>query len=142
MAMYGQGITRGRVAVLGITAACNQACAAINPRDDTVDSRFLFQFLTYRYEAIRQMAHGGQQQNLNLDIVRDLLIAFPEDSSSQRDVVAILDAFDRTIDLHERKRVVLEDLFRALLHKLMTGEVRVADLDLSALGDKALGAAA
>ena len=27
----------------------------------------------------------------------------------------------------------LEDLFKALLHKLMTGEIRVADLDLSAL---------
>ena len=29
---------------------------------------------------------------------------------------------------------MLEDLFKALLHKLMTGEIRVADLDLSALG--------
>lgn len=28
MAMYGQGVTRGRVAVLGIDAAVNQACAA------------------------------------------------------------------------------------------------------------------
>jgi type I restriction enzyme S subunit len=28
---------------------------------------------------------------------------------------------------------VLEELFKALLHKLMTGEFRVADLDLSAL---------
>jgi type I restriction enzyme S subunit len=29
MAMYGQGITRGRVAILGIDATINQACAAI-----------------------------------------------------------------------------------------------------------------
>ena len=29
---------------------------------------------------------------------------------------------------------MLDDLFKALLHKLMTGEIRVADLDLSALG--------
>jgi len=28
MAMYGQGVTRGRVAILGIKAAYNQACAA------------------------------------------------------------------------------------------------------------------
>jgi len=28
---------------------------------------------------------------------------------------------------------VLDDLFKALLHKLMTGEIRIADLDLSAL---------
>lgn len=51
----------------------------------------------------------------------------------QREIVVILDAIDRKIDLHERKRTVLDELFRALLHKLMTGEIRVADLDLSAL---------
>jgi type I restriction enzyme S subunit len=27
---------------------------------------------------------------------------------------------------------VLDELFKSLLHKLMTGEIRVADLDLSA----------
>jgi type I restriction enzyme S subunit len=36
---------------------------------------------------------------------------------------------DRKIDL--RKRAVLDDLFKTLLHKLMTGEVRVSDIDLS-----------
>ena len=30
---------------------------------------------------------------------------------------------------------MLEELFKALLHKLMTGEIRVTDLDLSALAD-------
>lgn len=51
----------------------------------------------------------------------------------QRDIVAILDAIDRKIELHRKKRAVLEELFKALLHKLMTGEIRVDALDLSAL---------
>ncbi|TSE20078.1 Type-1 restriction enzyme EcoKI specificity protein [Tepidimonas alkaliphilus] len=51
----------------------------------------------------------------------------------QREIVAILDAIDRKIELHRKKKQVLEELFKALLHKLMTGEIRVADLDLSAL---------
>ena len=51
----------------------------------------------------------------------------------QREIVAILDALDRKIALHRQKRAVLEELFQALLHKLMTGAIRVADLDLSAL---------
>ena len=50
----------------------------------------------------------------------------------QRDTVAILDAIDRKIDLHCRKRAVLEELFRTLLHNLMTGQVRVWELDLGA----------
>ena len=47
--------------------------------------------------------------------------------------MAVLDAIDRKIDLHHRKREVLDELFQALLHKLMTGEIRVGDLDSTAL---------
>jgi type I restriction enzyme S subunit len=34
---------------------------------------------------------------------------------------------------------VLDELFNVLLHKLMTGKIRVADLDLSALSDGRAG---
>lgn len=142
LAMYGQGVTRGKVAILGIEAACNQACAAIRPTDHAISPRYLYHFLTYRYEDIRVLAHGGQQQNLNLEIVRSLPIASPSDGTEQDGVVAALDAIDRKIDLHKRKRALLDDLFRALLHKLMTGEIRVADLDLSALSPLPEAAAA
>ena len=133
MAMYGQGVTRGRVAILGIEAACNQACAAITAKDDAIIGKYLYHFLCWRYEAIRQLAHGGQQQNRNLDIVRALPVAAPTELSEQQDVVSILDAIDHKIALHQQKRAVLEELFKALLHKLMTGEIDVNDLDLQAL---------
>lgn len=136
MAMYGQGVTRGRVAILGIEAACNQACAAITPKDDAVLPRYLYHFLTWRYNAIRSLAHGGQQQNLNLEIVRDLPVAYPQPKDKQNEIIAILDALDSKITLHRQKRAVLEELFQSLLHKLMTGDIRVADLDLAALAQK------
>ena len=135
LAMYGQGVTRGKVAILGIEATCNQACAAITPNDGVVDSKFLYHFLLFRYESIRQLAHGGQQQNLNLEIVRNLPIPIPPDKDLQGDVVAILDAIDRKIDLHRRKRTVLEELFKAFLQKLMTGEMQVGDLNCSELNE-------
>jgi len=136
MAMYGQGVTRGRVAILGIEAACNQACAAIAPTDGTVKPRYLYHFLSWRYEAIRSLAHGGQQQNINLAIVRELPVAYPEAEDEQRDIVTILDTLDRKIALHQQKRAVLQALFQSLLHKLMTGEIRVSELDLSALREE------
>ena len=61
----------------------------------------------------------------------------PPTLDEQRDIVAILDAIDGKIDLHKKKRAVLDELFKSLLHKLMTGEIRVADLDLSALEKRA-----
>ena len=133
MAMYGQGVTRGKVAILGIEATCNQACAAITPKNDAVLPRYLYHFLTWRYDEIRSLAHGGQQQNLNLEIVRDLPIVYPKTDDEQNKIITILDSIDRKIALHRQKSAVLEDLFQSLLHKLMTGEIRVADLDLSAL---------
>jgi len=139
MAMYGQGITRGKVAILGIEAACNQACAAMLPLDEAVGTRFLYHFLTWRYEEIRSLAHAGQQQNLNLEIVRSLPVAVPPTHAEQDDIVAILDAIEPKIDLHRKKRAVLEELLKALLHKLMTGERRVDELDLSALGAASQG---
>ena len=132
LAMYGQGVTRGKVAILGIEATCNQACAAISPSDGAVDSKYLYHFLLFRYESIRQLAHGGQQQNLNLEMVRNLPIPIPPDKDLQSEVVDILDAIDCKIGLHQRKRAVLGDLFKTLLHKLMTGELRVGELDLGA----------
>ena len=125
LAMYGQGVTRGRVAILGTEAACNQACAAIRPRDDgLVGTRYLYHFLSFRYRAIRRMAHGGQQQNLNLDTVRNLPVAHPANLEEQHEIVAILDAIGRKIDLHRRKGRVLCELFKTLLKELMTGGIR------------------
>lgn len=61
-------------------------------------------------------------------------VLVPPDLDEQKEIVAILDAIDRKIALHSRKHAVLDELFKALLHGLMTGEIRVQDLDLSALG--------
>jgi type I restriction enzyme S subunit len=133
MAMYGQGVTRGKVAILGIEAACNQACAAVTPIDDAILTRYLYHFLAWRYDEIRALAHGGQQQNLNLDIVRSLPVAAPCGHEEQESVVSILDSIEREIDLHRQKRALLQELFESLLHKLMAGEIRTDELDLSAL---------
>jgi type I restriction enzyme S subunit len=78
---------------------------------------------------------------LNLNDVEAFKVACPSESKEANDIVAILDAIDRKIDLHQRKQAVLEDLFRALLRKLMLGELSVDDLDLSALDCRAVTAA-
>lgn len=60
-------------------------------------------------------------------------VLIPPTLGEQQEIVATLDALDRKIRLHHRKRVVLGGLFQSLLHKLMTGEIRVEQLDLSTL---------
>ena len=48
----------------------------------------------------------------------------------QRDVGATLTTIDRKLTHHQKKRAALNDLFQTLLHKLMSAEIRVADLDI------------
>lgn len=130
IAMYGQGITRGKVALLGIEAATNQACVAIRHNEKEVRTDFLFYALTHGYERLRGLAHGGQQQNLNADLIRSFTFACPQDTDEQRAIAAALATIDRKLAHHRAKRAALHDLFETLLHKLMTAEIRVADLDI------------
>ncbi len=69
------------------------------------------------------------QANINATKLRTVLIPLPT-VDEQQNIVTVLDAIDRKIDLHRRKRAVLDEMFKALLHKLMMGEIRVADPNL------------
>jgi len=95
---------------------------------------FLFQW--FQNFDLRTITEPGPTPQLNKKNLEPLLIPIPSTSEEQNEIAAIFDAIDAKIDLHKRKKAVLEELFRALLHKLMTGEIRVADLDLSALEAK------
>ena len=67
--------------------------------------------------------------NLNTAIIDGLPLPLPPTLSEQREIVAILDAINCKIDLHRRKRAVLDDLFKALLHGLIDGRIRINDLN-------------
>ncbi|KVN17551.1 restriction endonuclease subunit S [Burkholderia sp. MSMB1588] len=129
MAMYGQGKTRGQVSLLEIAAATTQNAAAIQP-SNAMDSTFLWHYLMSCYERLRGMGSLGHVSHLNLGYLRDLVVVMPP-LAEQKEIAEILNALDRKIDLHHKKRTVLEEIFQAMLHKLMTGEIRVDELDLS-----------
>jgi type I restriction enzyme S subunit len=76
IAMYGQGKTRGKVGMLGIPAATNQACAAILP-SHKVNRHFLHTQLSLMYEHLRAMGRGGNQENLNLGMIKSLEVLVP-----------------------------------------------------------------
>jgi len=104
---------------------------------ERVDPRFAAYFLGsdagLAIVAGRATPAADGKYNLNTGTIDGLPIPLPTSLDEQREIVQILDAIDRKIDLHRRKAETLDQLFKALLHKLMTGEIRVADLDLSAL---------
>lgn len=110
MAMYGQGVTRGRVAILEIEAAINQAVAAISC-SEKIDNVFLFYQLMGLYEHLRMIsdARGGNQSNLNGKLIKELKIVVP-DLKTQRQIVSqfekeqeLVNANKQLIEIFEQK---------------------------------------
>ena len=76
IAMYGQGKTRGMTAYLDIEACTNQACACILP-SDKINQTFLWQFFVLSYDNLRNRAKGGNQPNLNGNIIKNYPVLYP-----------------------------------------------------------------
>jgi type I restriction enzyme S subunit len=144
IAITGQGKTLGHCAVLRMHATINQHIAYIATDLSRADPSFVRGYLETKYDYLRQVGSGGGSTKgaLTCAFLRVMPIPQPPTLDEQREIVAILDAIDRKIDLHRKKRAVLDELFKALLHKLMTGEIRVGDLDLSALAPAPVAEAA
>lgn len=122
------------VAVINRPMAFNQDIKALVSRGD-FSGKFLRSAIYVHKDRllakIVPSAHGTM--TLNLNDIETFMVPCPADPVEADEIVAVLEAIDRKIDLHRRKRAVLDELFKALLHKLITGEIRVSDLDLSAL---------
>jgi hypothetical protein len=129
MAMYGQGKTRGQAALLEISAATSQNAAAIQPSKEII-SEFLWQYLISRYQVLRSSGVLGHISHLNLGYVRDFKIPKPP-ILVQREIAEILGTIDGRLTLIDWRRRLFNDLFRTLLHQLMTAEIRVNELELS-----------
>lgn len=122
MAMYGQGKTRGTVAILEIAAAVNQACAAITVKDGK--SKFLFYQLKNSYQDIRKLSNTGNQENLNADIIKTYQVPWAPDEEQER-ISTILTTQDRVIELKEKRLAEKQRQKKYLMQQLLTGKKRL-----------------
>ena len=136
IAIVGQGKTLGHCALLAVEATISRHVGYIQPGENSpVTPAYLRGFLESRYQLLRQLAsgNGSTRGALTGGILRGLQVPLPP-VDEQLEIVEILDAIDQKIDLHQRKREILRELFQSLLRLVMTGEIVVEDLDLAALG--------
>lgn len=127
MAMYGQGITRGRVALLGVSATYNQACVAINP-NSKVWNEYLKLFFMAAYHAIRDGGNETSQMNLNADIVKKFKITIPP-LDEQHQIVENLNKeipkIDSLIEKAESAIQLMQERRTALISAAVTGKIDV-----------------
>ncbi|MDM5176267.1 restriction endonuclease subunit S [Massilia sp. DJPM01] len=123
MALYGQGKTRGKVGILGIEAATNQACASISLRRGALGN-FILHFLRSQYEAIRNLSNTGSQENLNNFLVRSIQIRLPPEAEQEAISEALSDA-DALIESLEQLVTKKRYLKQGVMQDLLTGKKRL-----------------
>lgn len=124
IAMYGQGQTRGRAAILTLPAATNQACAAILP-GGAIDQSFLFALLQMQYERLRAMGRGGNQANLNLGMIKALEVPTPP-REHQAAFVTRANALRAIRSQHDSAAKTAEAAFHALLVRVFADDPEAA----------------
>jgi restriction endonuclease S subunit len=73
-----------------------------------------------------------KQANLSTHAVQRLKVPVPS-LEEQEEIGKYFRIIDQRIELHEKKIEALRDLFHALLHQLMTAQIRVNKLDIANL---------
>ena len=125
IAMY--GATIGRLAMLGVDAAMNQACCAFSsPRN--VDSRFFYYALWGQREELILEANGGGQPNISQGFLRRWRVPCPP-LVEQRRIADHLDEVTGRIDAMLAKidelRALLVERRAALITDVVTGRKQV-----------------
>jgi type I restriction enzyme S subunit len=123
MAMYGQGKTRGKVAILGIEATTNQACAAIS-LSERIEHSYIFHYLISQYESIRDLSNTGNQENLNGLIIKSIEVALPP-KEEQRAIAQALSDVDALIAALDQLIAKKRHLKTATMQQLLTGKQRL-----------------
>ena len=98
----------------------------VRPNKAKLHSHFLSRF--FNSDAAKVQVQAGKiglaQQHFNVGAVKSTVIPLPS-KDEQDEIIAHLELIDSKHDLAASKRKTLQDLFRTLLHELMTAKTRI-----------------
>ena len=122
--LAGQGKTRGTVAIAKISLCTNQSIAAIFP-SDSYCTEYLYYNLDKRYEELRGLSTGdGGRGGLNLSIIRNLSLGFP-DIKEQKVIAKTLTDMDEEIQTLQQRLHKTRQIKQGMMQELLTGKTRL-----------------
>ena len=115
IAMYGQGKTRGMTAILDVPASTNQACACLLP-SEKIESEYLWQYMIMSYDRLRNLAQGGNQPNLNGNMIKNFTVLIPS-KDKQIEFVEFVKQVDKSKVAVQRALDETQLLFDSLMQE-------------------------
>jgi restriction endonuclease S subunit len=115
------------------TLLLNQRVTRVDVTARRLQKDFAHHFLLSRkfLDHLYPTAKGMKQANLSTNAMKKLKIVLPSEAE-QSEIAACFKSLDQKVVVAGRKVAALQDLFRTLLHELMTAKTRVHGLELSA----------
>jgi type I restriction enzyme, S subunit len=101
--------------------------------NDKHDSSFVYYLLIYYSEYWRGFANFGPVPILSKGSFEAINLAVPATKDEEIEIARCFTALDAKMEGHMRLKALLSDLFRTLLHQLMTAQIRIHNLDLPEL---------
>ncbi|WP_336733574.1 restriction endonuclease subunit S [Chryseobacterium sp. VD8] len=126
IAMY--GATIGKLGILNIDSATNQACCVLSNPRNVLTKYFFFVLLAFRKEIV-SMGYGGGQPNISQDLIKSL--RFPiANLNEQIQIVSHLEKIEekiaKAILLKQQEIERLKEYKTVLIDNVVTGKVRVS----------------
>lgn len=121
LAMY--GATIGKLGILKIPAASNQACCALMCKKD--DFLFLFYKLMSMRQELISLGCGAGQPNISQEIVKGLSINLPESIDEQKAISEILSHMDEEITSMICQLKKYQGIRDGMMSELLTGRIRL-----------------
>jgi len=109
---------------------CSTAFCVIRCNKSKLNPFFLFYYVTTN-KFVSKVSSNQRGTGYPAVIDKDILIQmipFPS-LEEQKEIVEILQTIDQKIEIEQKKKELYEELFRSVLDKLMSGEIRINNLD-------------
>ncbi len=105
----------------------------IRVKEETLLSEYLWHYWQYLYDKgitrIYEKRTTGIRNFKYKDFLSNEIISVPS-FYEQQQIVNIMNTVDKKIELEESMKSILKELFKTMLHKLMTGEIRLKDINI------------
>jgi type I restriction enzyme S subunit len=108
----------------GLEGVLASTMVKIIPTINNLDKLYLYCFLATKFDYLNSQTTGSTIPHVNKTAFFNLPLPLPPLEEQQK-IAQILQSIDQRIEKEEKYKNALQNLFKSLLHNLMTGKIRI-----------------
>ncbi len=107
----------------------HQRAYAIFDFSKQLNGKYLFYTIHYFNKILCKLAVGTTVKSLRLPMFQNFLIPLPS-LSEQQEIAEILQIIDQKIEIEKKKKELYQELFKTMLHKIMSQEIDIEKIEI------------